>query len=105
MRKLLTFFLGMIVGAGLVCFAFNYHILYAKEGVLLVPKPQANLSDIYVDVRNWKSSDWQAHPELARAVIAHGRSDLVGNSTGDPLHNLLRKLGSAERLEEKLQKE
>lgn len=105
MRKLAIFFFGMVVGAGLVCFAFKYHVLYATEGVVLIPKPQANLSDIYVDVRNWKPSDWQARPELVRSVLAHGRSDLIGNSASEPLRELFRKMGSAERPEDATQTE
>jgi Zn-dependent protease len=53
MRKLLLFFMGMIVGAGLMTFAFKYHVMYSKDGLVLIPKSQASLSDLYVDVRNW----------------------------------------------------
>jgi hypothetical protein len=43
MRKLLGFFIGMIVGAGLMTFAFKYHVMYSKDGLAVIPKSQAGL--------------------------------------------------------------
>jgi hypothetical protein len=97
MRKLLLFVMGMIVGAGLMTFAFKYHVMYAKDGLVLVPKKQASLSDLYVDVRNWRPSDWQAHPELVQSVMAHGRTDVISGPATDLLHDLKRKMDKAEK--------
>jgi len=100
MRKLLLFVVGMVVGAGLMTFAFKYHVMYSKDGLVLIPKQQAGLSDLYVDVRNWKSSDWQAHPEFVRSLAAHGRTDLITAPANDLLHDLQRKMDKAEKLDD-----
>jgi hypothetical protein len=100
MRKLLIFFFGMIFGGGLVCFGFDYHVVYANQGLVLIPKEQAGLGDLYADVRNWKSADWQAHPRLVRSLVAHGRSDLIGLPNSDSLHDFLRKFSNAENVDD-----
>jgi hypothetical protein len=97
MRKLLLFLIGMFVGAGLMTFAFKYHVMYSKEGLVLIPKKQASLSDLYVDVRNWKPADWQAHPDFVQSLAAHGRSDLIAAPANDFLHELSRKMDKAEK--------
>jgi hypothetical protein len=103
MRKLLVFFCGMIFGGGLVCFGFNYHLVYANQGLVLIPKEQAGLGDLYADVRNWKPADWQAHPCLVRSLVAHGRSDLISLPNADSLHDFLRKFSNAEKVDNDLQ--
>jgi hypothetical protein len=100
MRKLLLFVMGMIVGAGLMAFTFKYHVMYSKDGLVLIPKSQASLSDLYVDVRNWKPSDWQAHPEFVHSLVAHGRSDLIAAPANDLLHDLMGKMDNAEKPDE-----
>ena|SRR5579862_8975598 len=100
MRRLLIFFLGMIVGGGLVGFGFKYHVLYTNKGVVLIPKAPASLASPYADVRNWRPSDWQAHPELTHAVVAHGRGDLISQGSNDFLREFLRKAGSAEKIDD-----
>jgi hypothetical protein len=97
MRKLVLFLMGMIMGAGLMTFAFKVHVMYAKDGLVLIPKKQASLSDLYVDVRNWRSSDWQAHPDLVQSLMTHGRSDLISGPATDLLHDLKRKMDKAEK--------
>jgi hypothetical protein len=100
MRKLLLFVMGMFVGAGLMTFAFKYHVMYSKDGLSLIPKQQAGLSDLYVDVRNWKPADWQAHPEFVHSLVAHGRSDLIAAPANDILRDLMRKMDKAEKPDE-----
>jgi len=93
----------MIFGGGLVCFGFNYHLVYANQGLVLIPKEQAGLGDLYADVRNWKPADWQAHPRLVRSLVAHGRSDLISLPNADSLHDFLRKFSNAEKVDDDLQ--
>ncbi len=97
MRKLLGVFVGMIVGAGLMTFAFKYHVMYSKDGLSVIPKSQPGLSDLYVDVRSWKPADWQAHPDFVHSLVAHGRSDLIAAPATDFLQDLSRKMEKAER--------
>jgi hypothetical protein len=105
MRKLLLFVVGMIVGGGMVCFAFEYHVVRTQNGVVLIRKKPAGLGDQYVDVRNWRPSDWQAHPQLVEAVVANGHGDLIGPSSNELLHDLLHKFGNAERTDDQIRTE
>jgi hypothetical protein len=103
MRKVLIFFCGTLFGGGLVSFGFNYHVVYANQGLVVVPKDQAGLNDLYADIRNWRPSDWQAHPRLLRSLVAHGHSDLISLPGGDSPRDLLRKFSNAEKENEELQ--
>ena len=47
------FLMGMVCGATLLFVAMHYHVVRGKDGVVLVPKISNNLSDIYVDVREF----------------------------------------------------
>ena len=105
MRKVLLFLVGMLFGAGLTSAAFNYHVVHTSDGLIVVPRKHAGLVDLYADVRNWKSSDWQAHPELVRSLVARGRGDVVSPTTNEFLHDLIRKFDNAERLDEERQLE
>jgi hypothetical protein len=102
MRKFLLFCFGVIVGGGLVGFAFEYHVLRTQNGVVLIRKSPAGLGDQFLDVRNWKYSDWQAHPELVQSVVAHGRGDLIGPSSNELLREILHKFGNAERVDDQI---
>jgi hypothetical protein len=103
MRKFLIFFCGVLFGGGLVCFAFNYHIVYSNQGLAVVPRDQAGLVDLYADVRSWKLADWQAHPRLVRSLVTHGRGELIGVPNADSLRDMLRKFSSAENINDDLQ--
>jgi hypothetical protein len=103
MRKLLLFFCGMLFGGGFVGFAYNYHVVYGNQGLVVIPKDPASLGDLYADVRSWKPADWQAHPRLVRSLVTHGRSDLMGLPNADSVRDLLRKFRNAEKPDEDLQ--
>ena len=77
MGKLYNFLLGVVVGFGLYHAAFNYHLLYAQDGLHLVAKQPPRLADVYVDVRSFTVADWVAHPELALAVEKAGKRHLM----------------------------
>ena len=78
-------------------FAYQYHVVKADEGLLLVPKPQSSTSDWYVDVRNWSAAEWKQHPLLIHSLVKHGRGDLViGPASNDLLRSFLKPFGSAE---------
>ena len=96
MRRFAGFFVGLILGAGSVLFLYNYHVVRAGEGFLLIPKPQNALTDPYCDIREWKVAEWEKHAALAGALAAHGRGDLVvAPASSDVLRDALKKFGSA----------
>jgi hypothetical protein len=96
MRRFTGFFIGLLLGAGSVFFVYNFHVIRAGEGFLLVPKPQNSLADPYCDIREWKGPEWEKHTTLAGALVAHGRSDLVvAPAASEILRDVLKKFGSA----------
>jgi len=99
MKSLWLFLGGLFSGLLLACLSYEYHFVMSEEGFLVVPKSQSSLSNVYVDIREWSLTDWGDHPEVARALIADGRSDLVQTSVADDaLKKLLPSLGSEPEL-------
>ncbi len=75
------FLAGMVCGAVLLFAAMHYHVVRGKEGVFLIPKISNNLSGVYVDIRDFRLSDWQEHKSLAAAMVKHNRSDLLEDAS------------------------
>ena len=66
MRRLIAALIFMMIGAGGMYAAFEYHVVQSKEGWLFVPKTQAGLEDTFADIREWKATTWKDHPRLAQ---------------------------------------
>ena len=100
MKNFKPFVLGCLVGCGVMFVALQYHIVQSHDGFQLVPRtPQAALGLAWVDVRGWKAEQWTDRPELARALVAHGASDLIAESvTGDLADSLDPDSGTIEQL-------
>ncbi len=75
------FFFGMICGAVMLYVAMHFHIVRGNEGVFLVTKISNNLSDVYVDMRDFELSDWQQHKPLAAAMIKSNKSHLLEDAS------------------------
>lgn len=68
---------GVLLGsAGMWCVA-TYHLVQTADGTLCIPRVQAGLSHIYVDVRTWTAAEWREHPQLAQALMRAGRQDVL----------------------------
>ncbi|GAB5441760.1 MAG: hypothetical protein Fues2KO_21090 [Fuerstiella sp.] len=81
MGKLKPFLFGSLLGAGLTVCALQFHVVHSHEGVRVVPRtPQPSLGLAYVDVRDWDAEKWADRPELVRALVANGSTDLVASS-------------------------
>jgi hypothetical protein len=85
MRRFTTLILGALIGGSTVYAAFQYHLIHADQGHIVVPKTRATLADSYVDVRDWRAADWVAHNILKEAVVAAGYRDLVVQPAKDEL--------------------
>ena len=94
MKKLWIFLGGLAAGLIIMGLSYEYHFVMSDDGFLFVPKSQASLKDVYVDIREWTISDWGDHPQVAKALIADGRDDLVTTSiTEGALQEVLPGLG------------
>ena len=85
MRRLSTFFFGMVAGGLLIYAALNYHLIQAKDGLHLIPKTDATLACTYADIRNFGPSDWAQHPEIAMALFKADRTDLLESAASTSL--------------------
>lgn len=77
---------GAVLGASAMYVALQYHVVHSHDGFQMVPRtPQHAVGLTYADVRNWSPSQWTDRPELARALMAHGASDLISESVANSL--------------------
>ncbi len=77
---------GAVLGASAMYVALQYHVVHSHDGFQMVPRtPQHSVGLAYADVRNWSPSQWTDRPELARALMAHGSSDLISESVANSL--------------------
>ncbi|MEM6688612.1 MAG: hypothetical protein AAF664_04240 [Planctomycetota bacterium] len=71
------FLFGVFCGALGLYVAMHYHVVRGNDGVHLVAKISNNLSDVYVDVRDYQLEDWQNHKPLAAAIMRSSQSHLL----------------------------
>jgi hypothetical protein len=85
-RRLMTFFLGMVAGGALLFGAMNYHLIRAHDGVHFVPKISPKLAATYVDIRGFSAADWAQHSEITTALISADQTSLMKSSVSESLH-------------------
>jgi hypothetical protein len=85
MSRLGTFLLGMVVGIVLYTAAAHFHVVRARDGFHLVAKQMPQLSETYVDVRQFTLADWVNHPQLAAALAKANKQYLIGDSAANSL--------------------
>ncbi|MEP3479840.1 MAG: hypothetical protein ABJZ55_11380 [Fuerstiella sp.] len=99
MKKFKPFLVGAVAGSLLMFVSLQFHLIRSEDGFRLVPRtPQPSIGLFFVDLRNWTPEDYADRPELARALVAHGDTDLVASSVSDEL--LGRVSGSESALEQ-----
>ena len=61
MRRLSTFFFGMVAGGLLIYAALNYHLIQAKDGLHLIPKVDATLAwyDRFAGLAGVRVDEWR----------------------------------------------
>lgn len=92
MRRLPTFLFGMFVGGLLIYGSLHYHLINAPSGLHLIPKLNSTLAETYVDIRGFGLADWTNHQDLAGALLAANRQDLLASSSSDSLRTGLEQL-------------
>lgn len=80
MKSFRWFIVGNVIGIATMGLSYEYYFVMSVEGFLMVPKSQATLENVYLDIREWTLHDWADHPQVARAFVNDGRSDLVSSS-------------------------
>ncbi len=90
MGRFSSFVTGVIVGASSLAVATHYHVVRGKDGVFVVRKVQNNLSDIFVDTRQFTPADWVDHRMLALAIMQADRGDMLQDSSLDSFRSNLK---------------
>jgi hypothetical protein len=92
MSRLPLFVFGVITGAAMLYVATNYHVIRSSDGVEIIPKQSARLSEAYVDIRTFSMGDWASHPQLAAALVQANKQHLVGDSAVQALQQSVNQL-------------
>jgi hypothetical protein len=92
MPRIMTFLLGVAVGAMLCFGATNYHVVRAQDGFHVVPKSRARLAEAYVDVRAFGVGDWTNHSELAADLTAANKQQVLTGSAASAIESGLSQL-------------
>jgi hypothetical protein len=92
MRRLMTFFMGMVTGGVLLYGALNYHLVRAQDGLHFVAKIDPQLAATYVDIRNFTVTDWTQHANLAAALMNADKAELMHGSAVDSLEKSMDQL-------------
>jgi hypothetical protein len=96
MRRLMLCLFCFALGGAAMYTAFSYHLVRTQDEFLFVPRLESGLGDAYCDIREWKLGEWRQHPGLIRALVDHGRGDLVVNpGTLNPFGDMLRQFRNA----------
>lgn len=86
MSRIKPFLIGTTMGAAAMFFSLQYHVVQTSTGFQVVPRsPQQSIGLAYADIRDWSPSKWADRPELARALMANGSTDLIANSVVNSL--------------------
>ncbi len=81
MGRVGSFCSGVVVGAALLAGATHYHVVRGNDGIFVVRKVQNNLSDIYVDTRDFSPDDWMQHRMLALAIMQADKGEMFKDSS------------------------
>ena len=65
--------------AGLTYWCASHHVVKTDQGVVVLAKRFLAGADSFVDVRSWSSADFDAHPELKRALAEGGYDDMLAD--------------------------
>lgn len=75
-------FCGMLAGS--LVWLSGRHLVRTEKGLVVVPKRFVGLAGTRADIRRWTWDDAVAHPDLSRALIKAGYSDLLPQPPPEP---------------------
>lgn len=93
MNRFSSFLMGILLGCALMYTSLKYHVVRAESGFHLVPKVTGDFAEAYVDIREFKLSDWEKHRSLGAALVKANKGDLLKDAAGasfrESLENVL----------------
>lgn len=79
MKRVAAVLLVLSIGGFGAYWLAGHHVVRAESGYLILKKRFLSFDDTYVDVRKWTSADYDRHPQLKRALVNQGYSDLLAD--------------------------
>ncbi len=80
----------LAVGAFLAYYAMGHHIVKTDKGYITMPKKEMSISNTFADIRNWERGDFEAHPEITKALLENGHEDLVPMTSSERIKDWLK---------------
>ena len=77
-----VFFLAAVAGS--LVWLSGHHLVKTEKGLVVLTKRFVGLSGSCVDIRGWTWADAVAHPDVSRALIREGYSDLLPAPPPEP---------------------
>jgi hypothetical protein len=102
MARIGAVIVGIVVGAGLMLGALNYHVLKTDKGFEFIPKRSMSLADTYVDVREFGVPEWSDHVDLVKDIFKAEKGDLIKDATVENLKEGVESLWGKVRGEQNL---
>ena len=85
MNRLTSFVAGIVAGAIGLYASMHFYVVHTSNGIEMVRKSSAVIEFPYVDVRQFNAADWHNHRQLALAMTAAGKGDVLKQSVGESL--------------------
>jgi hypothetical protein len=92
MGRFPAFLLGVVTGAAMLHVAMSFHVVRSRDGIELVGKQPARLSEAYVDIRSFGVGDWAGHPQLAASLVRANKQHLLGDSASQAIQESVQQL-------------
>lgn len=80
LRGMVLILFGCTLGAAGMWGAFNFHLVWTEERLLIVQRSTPGLKDGLADVRSWGRGDWMKHPHLTRSMMGAGHKKVIEKS-------------------------
>ncbi|ODA29549.1 MULTISPECIES: hypothetical protein [Planctopirus] len=80
LRGLILILFGGTLGASAMWGAFNFHLVWTEDRLLIVQRSAPSLKDTVADVRAWGRSEWLKHPHLTRSMMGAGHKKVIEKS-------------------------
>jgi len=87
---------GVLAGGGAL-YGVNHFVLRTTHGVAILEKRFLTFQDTYMDIRNWKSVNFDTHPEIKHAMATQGYRDYLTDLKAEEYRQMAEGIASEAR--------
>ena len=77
MKKMIIVAVVILITAWGFRWSAKHYVLKTDSGVVVLSKRYVTFADSFKDVRPWSCADFDAHPEMKRALVEQGYRDML----------------------------